>query len=611
MVDAPFFDADRLHLAGSDETTGAFDKWLQAVRAGDGAEAFSQASGIADTMKRLGAKNLFLLSDAALALARERLSAGDAPAALMIADHAVMMAPDNPDAHFFRALTQIRVDQTALPTAFGSLAAGVRATVYDKIRRDRFVADAVRYVFLTFTLTFLTTFLVMMWVYRRALLADLGSLSRSMQEGYKKTIVATLALLAPLAAGGWLVFLLAIPVFLWSYLRRGGRLVVGVFTALVVIVPLAIGYVAEGIVLSGADTYRSLYLLSRGTWDHETRESLERAAVAHPDDAILAYSMGLINKLRGEKELAQAFYDRAARLAAADPKLTVRIMVNKGNVSFVAREYPQAVAMYEAALKIDPQAVTAHFNLSNTYLEMVRPKEGEAAYRRAMAIDPKRTNALLEATGDEHASRVVDFPVTGADLATFEQALSERSVQATDDLWRVYMGPIDMRVYGGVVAGYVALLLLSGSFWSRRIAHQACATCGAPFRPPIALGGEIPKCNQCVAAQSSARGGVSSAKKDKKRKEIRDHMATRSRIASILDRLLPGVGRTFFGESVAGLLFTFVTSLFLVYGVSALIGAVATDAEVSAALMQVHALFLGAALIYWLVMNTALKREFY
>ncbi len=612
--DIPVYPAGRITdgvFAGVTDLKTAFGGWMEALSRGDEVEAFSQASTIVDLKGRIGAADLYLLSDAAVALGREKLDRGEVTGAALAADHAVMMAPDNPDAHFFRVAAVLSADKTAIPDALRSAVAGIKATVFDKIRRDRFVADAVRYLFLGMLATWFMTFMVMMWSHRRALLADLSSLFPGAEEPYKKSLIGGLTLAAPLAVGGWLIFLLSVPLFLWPYLRKAGRTVIAIFTATVVVAPLAIGYVAEGITLSGADTYRALYQLSRHTWDNDTKEALERAVTQSPRDPIISFALGLLHKLRGDKESALVFYDRALALSGADPKLGLRTLVNEGNVHFVAREYPAAVALYQEALKRNPNDVYAHFNLSNTYLEMVKTNEGEASYRRAMSIDPKLTNQLLEATGEEHERRVVDIAVTPDALARYEAALTEQTAEVTGYLWNVYLGPLSVETYWGICGGYVVLLVLIGAYWARQVSHQVCSTCGAPFRPPIALGGDAPRCNQCVAAQSSVRGGVSSAKKDKKRMEIREHSEGKSRAASLLDRLLPGLGRVYYGESVTGLLFTFVTCLILTLLLMSGVELAGAEEELIPAFMKANLIVLVVGGVYWAIMNTILKREFY
>ncbi|MBF0171164.1 MAG: tetratricopeptide repeat protein [Nitrospinae bacterium] len=613
-ADVPVYPAERFTggvFAGVGDLEKAFGAWMGALSRGDGVEAFTQASTIVDLKARIGAANLFLLSDAAVALGREKGETGDAAGALLAADHAVMMAPDNPDAHFFRAGALLAADKAALPAAARSAIDGIKATVADKIRRDRFVAAAVRYVFLGTLATWFMTFMVMMWVHRRALLADLSSLFPGMEEPYKKALIGGMTLVAPLAVGGWLIFLLSVPLFLWPYLRRAGRGVIAIFSLTVLATPFALGYVAQGITLAGADTYRALYQLSAQTWDNDTKEALERAVTETPRDPIISFALGLLHKRRGDKESALIFYDRALGLAKNDPALTGRTLVNKGNVHFVAREYPAAVALYQEAIRRNPNDVYAHFNLSNTYLEMVRTNEGEASYRRAMGVDPKLTNQLLESTGEEHDRRVIDITVTPDALTRYEAALAERTAEVTGYLWNVYLGPLSVNAYWGIGGGYLLLLLLSGVYWSRQVSHQVCATCGAPFRPPIALGGDAPRCNQCVAAQSSARGGVSSAKKDKKRMEIRDHTEGRSKVAGLLDRLLPGLGRVYYGESLTGLLFTFLTSLILTLLLMSGVELAGAEKDLAPAFLKANMLILAAGGVYWALMNTLLRREFY
>jgi hypothetical protein len=140
------------------------------------------------------------------------------------------------------------------------------------------------------------------------------------------------------------------------------------------------------------------------------------------------------------------------------------------------------------------------------------------------------------------------------------------------------------------------------------IAHQHCATCGTTFRPPVVLTNDTPKCNQCVAASLRTRG-VSSATTDKKRKEMRKFQEANVRTASIIDRIIPGAGRTYFGESFGGVFFSFTTAFFIVFGIKVVTEELGGGTVMSQETLMRHAVFLVSVVTYWLIMNTALKKN--
>jgi hypothetical protein len=124
------------------------------------------------------------------------------------------------------------------------------------------------------------------------------------------------------------------------------------------------------------------------------------------------------------------------------------------------------------------------------------------------------------------------------------------------------------------------------------------------------LGADQAQCNQCVAAQIT-KPGVSAAKKDKKRKDMREFKERRRVVSVIMDGLFPGAGRLLANECVTGLFFAFVTSLLAVYVVTSLAGAFLAQGATLEAALKPHVTFLAIAVGYWVVMNTLLRRDFY
>ena len=590
------------------ELRGSFSAWIRSVNSGDSLGAFDEANRMIEIMRRLGTRNLFSLADLCLAMGESALAKGRTEAAVTAGKHATMFAPDYPGAHFFLARALFSRNRMELNAVTIALARGAKALFMDRIQRDRFISQASRHAFLALLLAFMVTFLTFMAYHYRALLSDIADLIPSRPEGAWKAVLGALVLLTPLALGGWLLFLLAIPLFLWPYLKRGGRAVVMLFVIFILSAPYVFEHMAKGITIANADTYRALYLLSKNTWDYDTKTTLERERAKNPDDTLISFALGLLNKLRGDKDAALESFDA---VLVKNPK-DLRALVNKGNTYFAAKEYDHAVAMYKEALKVDPRSVEAHFNLSNTYAFMAKTKDSEAEYNAALAIDLDKTRRLVEMVskgGPEN--KVVDFPMTSKDLETYERAVAEKTRSVARVLWNVYIGVVSMDVYRWVVLAFVLALAASHLFWTRAISSQVCATCGAPFRPPIRLDSDFPRCNQCVAAQLS-KGGVSSAKKDKKRKEIREFLDRQSSKASLMGRVFPGLGRAYHYESVAGFAFVFLTSLVVVYGVSTMATEIVVyKASLSADLLKDHAVFLGTAALYWIIMNTALKKDFY
>jgi len=584
-----------------------FKLWTKSIESGDALGAFNEANHILEVMRELGTRNLFALADMCLAVGNGVLAKDMTEAAVTAGQHAIMFAPDHPKAHFFLASALFAHNRTDLNSVAVELVSGVKALLSDMIQRDKFISLAIRYMILALLLSFMLTFLAFTALHYQALLSDIADMIPSRPEGLWRAVFGALVLLVPLAVGGWFLFLLAIPLFLWPYLRSNGKVVVLLFAIFILSGPFLFQYMARGITLANADTYRALYLLSKNTWDQETKQVLENEKRKKPDDELIAFALGLLNKLRKDKDASIEAYDSVLK---TNPR-SLRALVNKGNTFFIAKDYDKAVNMYKEALKVDPQSVVAHFNLSNAYAFMAKTKDSESEYNMALSIDLDRTRKLVEMGGEGQESKVVDFPITARDLQEFERAVAQNTKAVSKVLWSVYFGAISANVYQFVAAGFLILLAFSHFYWSRNMSHKVCSSCGTPFRPPLRVVSDFPRCNQCVAAQLS-KGGVSSVKKDKKRKEIRQFIDRQGRTARWLDYLIPGLGRAYYHEQPAGFFFILITSLIIVYGVATIVTEIVVyKAPITAQIAKAHAVYLGTAALYWITMNTALKRDFY
>ncbi len=235
----------------------------------------------------------------------------------------------------------------------------------------------------------------------------------------------------------------------------------------------------------------------------------------------------------------------------------------------------------------------------------------EDAYREARAIDSDMTVKFGQMSSSENGgAKIIDFPITKNDLARYEEALQRETKKVSGTLWRVYFGSLSEELFRNLALTFLMLLLASALVWRQRISHQNCVSCGSAFKPPVNLGTETPVCNQCVAVKVRTKGAISSAKKDKKRMDIGMFRDSRSIIAATTDRLLPGVGRSYYGDPAYGLLFTLITSLLLVFLFSALSEEITGGTGIDRDMLARHlGLFIVIAL-YWFVMNTFLRKIF-
>jgi len=581
-------------------------RWAQAVEQGDQVGAFDERNRIREIMNQLGTKNIIPAADFSIAVGRKALANGANDIAILAGENATLYAPDYPESHFFLAKARFAQDRKNLKGYLLAVIEGVKVSFADRLERQSLIAMGLKYALCALSAAFLITFFLLLTTHFRSLFTDIASILPSSPEGKWRLAVGVLVVTAPLAVGGLLLFTLALPLLLLPYLKKDGMIVVAVFSAFVFLTPFAFDAIARGIIIKNADTYRSLYLLSTNTWDHETKAAIEKERKADPANDIINFALGLLNEMAGNKDAAIEAYDS---ILAKSPN-NVRAIVNKGNTFFAEKEWESAASIYKSAIKISPDSVEAHYNLSKAYTEMFQNKDSDAEYQKARSIHLKKTDSFRAMAEVNPEKKVIDFQITRDDLLFFERALNEKARKLSESLWNSFFGLYTYKIYRKISLGFIIALGAIYILWGRTIAHQTCSSCGVAFAPPIKLTTTEAKCNQCVAALS-AKGGVSIAKKEKKRKEIRNFQDWRSRTAGILDRLAPGLGRTFFQLPLTGLFFTFITSLTIIYGGLAFYDGIVTQKATLEQVAYSHLLFFTVAALYWIIMNTALKRDYY
>ena len=583
----------------------AFKKWLVAINAGDESGAFLEKNAITAEMERVGTRNLVPLADVSIVAGKEAMERANIDIAFVAATNAVSFAPDYPKSHFNLAYIQFKQDKTAINSIAISASNGVTAILSDTIQLKLFASALAKYAFLAFLVSAMIVFVSLALANGSAISAEIVSIIPTDMPPSRRRILGALVLIIPFAWGGWFVFLLAMPVFLWPYLKFNGKLMAILVILVTLATPQIVEFMAKGKILVNADAYRALYLLSEGTWDHSTISALEEAEKKSPGDPTLTIALGLLNKLQGKNNEAIDIYD----LALAKNPTDLRALVNKGNVYFLSRRFDMAAKLYSKAIAAHPNSTEAHFNLSNTLFELYKPEESEAEYSKARAIDQKRTADLVENAEKGFEYKVVDYQISANDLKRFESALPEQLEANADAIWFNYFGGLSRSAHKIISFVFVALLIGSYFLWSKKIAQQTCASCGSSFKPPIALTNDTPKCNQCVAATLKKRGGAASATQDKKLQEIRNYKSAHTSKAAIIDRLVPGAGRVFLNESASGMFFSFATAFFLVFGAMAVIEELGGGSAITQEAIMRHAVFVGSAALYWLLMNSVFSKD--
>ncbi|MDH5637118.1 MAG: hypothetical protein OEZ04_01350 [Nitrospinota bacterium] len=604
-------------LAADPELAQALRKWAETLVAGDHQISVEHSGKILERQAFTGSKNMIPAADLAIAIGKKSLDIFDFEGALMAGQLATQVAPDYPAGFFFLGQVRFAMDNKDINNIFPYYVNGVKATFLNKLELASFVSDFIKFLFISISVSFFIVFLTLLAVHYKSFFSELVSFIPGGSDDKFKPIIGILALLVPLALGGVFLFIAVLSIVLWPYVRKNEKGIIILFVLLALVAPLAFKQMAKFTILRADSAYRALYLLSTESWDYESKAVIEQAVAQNPKNELFLFAIGNLNKMAKNTDAAVAAYDEMLKI---NPN-NVKVIVNKANTIFQdeilkskdkkEQNYDESVKIYEQATAADPTSVEAFYNLSVAYDSMLQSKKSTAAYESALRLNQQKTKDIAKAAiGSERPEkRVVDFLVSPADLSRYEKSISGRVDELAKGLWGSYFGILSLDIYKKISIAYLVFFILIALFWERgRIPHQTCGSCGAAFHPPMRLEMANPKCNQCVAAQSS-KTVVTSVKKDLKKKEIREHKDQVSAYAGLLDRALPGLGRIYTNSPASGMFYTTITSLFLVFGASVIYFDLISGSMAPAVVARSNAPGLGVMAVYWLSMNTAFYKE--
>ena len=604
---ATFLPTSRLNdgfLNSDERLANALWSWKEAINSVDRVEALEATSRIESAISYFGPRNFISLADYFISAGRAAIDNDNHEGAVLAGKNAVLFAPNYPAANFFLAGALFRHNKLNINSAIYFVLAGIKAKITNHLERARVVSSHMLFFLLAMAFAFVAFFLIMFLVHYKTLSSDIALRLPFKPGQYVKIAIMALLFILPFIIGGWLLLALVLPLLTWPYLRPAGQVMALLFGMFILLVPICFKLIATGEVIQKDDTYKALSSLSEQTWDHEMISALEQENDRQPDNRLTTFALGNLYHLAGAHEQAIAVYDR---LLAADPE-NVQVMVNRANSFFELKDYESAQEQYNKALEVDSDSVEAHYNLANTYTELFRTQDSNREYQKARSIDPDRTDSFRVALESNPEKKVFGFPITKKDLKQYRSTMSKKIDSLATAFWESYFGATSLNIYYLLALVYIIILLLLSFRQSEMITHQTCSSCGAPFLPPIHVKSLEPKCNQCVATQSAKRV-VSTTKKENKRKEIVEYQSRRVQTATILDKVAPGTGRIFFQPTIIGFIITFVTCWFLVYtGVYIYDVALSQNGLLSNYWLP---LVVVMAALYWIAMNTILKREFY
>ncbi len=136
-------------------------------------------------------------------------------------------------------------------------------------------------------------------------------------------------------------------------------------------------------------------LLGLATWQqsrmYRNLETLWATTIARNPSAWMAHNnLGLLRQLAGRRDEALAHYEAARTLHPEAPE----VLTNLGNLDAERKAWADAERWHRAAISARPDFAPGWYNLGNSLLEQNRAREAVAAYERALRHKPRYPEAL-------------------------------------------------------------------------------------------------------------------------------------------------------------------------------------------------------------------------
>jgi tetratricopeptide (TPR) repeat protein len=163
---------------------------------------------------------------------------------------------------------------------------------------------------------------------------------------------------------------------------------------------------------------------------------------------------------KGDYRQAESLYQKALDEFPG----SAMIFNNLGNIAFYLKEYPRSIDLYRQALNAEPGLVSAHYNMSLAYREMLSFDEGSREYDIAKGV-----NAGKVETYTRKSVLFPDFPLIDerfAKMNLWRQAVTPNAdhLSYAEKIWQGIVGKIPLHR-----SAILALLALLGLTVSSRL----------------------------------------------------------------------------------------------------------------------------------------------
>lgn len=371
------------------------------------------------------------------------------------------------------------------------------------------------------------------------------------------------------------IFLLFIPLFLrldilwavlfwsillWGYAAKRERYFILLFLILLVYVPFTLRSSSSFLNDPSSEVIVQMSRVHHGEWDKGTEQKLRNWAASHPEDAEVSFTLGLLEKRGGRYPEAEAWYKKAL---LEDSKFSAAFS-NLGNVYLAKKQIDLAIASYQKAIDLDPNAGAYYFNLYRAYSqETFLSGKMDKAFQRARRLDPVLVDYYLKVDSPNMNRLVIDELLTSQRL--WKRFLL-RFVGREGVLYRLFKAwfeKIPSRTSFVLPVLFLGFLMIMVRVGRKKRFLTRCPMCGNPtFRFYLGPSDQEFICFNCYRIFFQ-KEKVHPKIKEKKAFQIRQFQKQEHVLVRFLSFFVVGIGDMWRGDALRGLLFLFLFSLFV------------------------------------------------
>jgi len=550
---------------GDETILQAFEAWKEAERVRDPKASRAARERLAELRETLAIGDLESVSLALLRGAKVRSAGRDGAGAVELAQSAVALSPDVPDAHWGLFRAHLSNDSFDLRRLWADSRSAARAALADPRWSRGLLGDLGAMVLVAWLATALAALVVLFLRAVPSLVHDVHHLFPRGVARWQAGVLLILVLLLPWAFRMGLLFpSLVLLAAVTLYLDPKERWLLAVLLGGACLVPPLAGALAQATTFAGTPAEDVLQLERGGLEAAEAaghvRARIEASRATFPE----VYALARWELRRGKLGPARAEAEKALSLRPGD----ARAQTVLGNVAFAETRWSEAIALYTKASEADPTLPEPLWNVSRVYRRRARTLSDDAVgpeldrAQNAAAAAQRLDERLMTRAEPPDSRPAMNLTLLTPPLARGEPPVTdgaERRARVTAQLAQTLVGNLDPGAAVLVPLAGVAVLAGLGFVRGGRGVSRECVKCGRAVcrRCDPELIEDSQLCHQCVNVYTR-RGKVAPMARVNKEMEVRHHQAWVNRRAYALGLLWSGAGHLFTGLPVRGALHAFV-----------------------------------------------------